>query len=154
MKYLPLLLTLAMVSCQEEDDKKKEEADPYAVCHSVGDILAGCGQDADGWNDTCDLFVISDACLQAFEDSTCEELNGAEMPVAVEEACFPACDPAAFDRFCEGDEITLCNDGSQFTARCETVCERDEAVYVGECSDVTSTGQASSSGDDVCWCDS
>jgi len=75
-----------------------------------------------------------------------------------ERESWPACDPArgcgaVTDHACRGDDMRLtCSSGYTCATPCEQLCRDDGyTTYLGACG-TSFNGQASPTGDDVCWC--
>jgi hypothetical protein len=119
---------------------------PEKLCEK----FVGCGAIAD--QDTClagvGSLALSDACIDEMLATSCEEHNSGSASYF--DTCFDDC--AANGRHCDGDELVICNNGTEFVYDCVRVCRyQTSGSYSGECSAINSNGQISEIGA-VCWC--
>jgi hypothetical protein len=110
-----------------------------------------CNQD--GW-----LIVPSTKCLNAIEKASCDEHDTLGIG-SYYDICFPSCSEESTS--CTKDDTmeTCIETGSgdlvSMTVTCESICQSAEESkpYAGVCGKKTATGQVSSTGEDVCWCE-
>jgi hypothetical protein len=122
------------------------ERSPEKLCEK----LVGCDTIVD--QDTClqgvGTLALSDACIDLMLAASCEEINSGSP--SYWDTCFDGCDDNA--RHCEGGQLIICNNGTEFVYDCLRVCRyQTGGTYSGQCGAVSSTGQISEIGA-VCWC--
>ena len=104
--------------------------------------FSNCGSPIPNCQQELAALVLSSSCQQTFIDVPCTGPEPADLL-----ACFPSC--SGSNQTCNGDQITVCENGIQLTFDCVGVCEAGGGTYLGACS-LSYMGQTAT--EQGCWC--
>lgn len=90
---------------------------------SGGHSIANC-------QEGLEAIVLSPSCQQMVLSAPCSAWTGPTLPADLQ-SCLPPC--SSTTNTCNGDRITGCAGGVQFTADCLGVCEAESKMYTGTC---------------------